>query len=236
MKPWHRAIDIYGHTLFRTVFLSIALLTLMGCAIGSLSIHPSEELNIANPSKVGSEEIRKVSKIIVPYLFVPGNSPDSKNDWRLYRAQIEVLVEELRKESRLDVNTISVQRQMDLNVFKPLSLMTEDEQNEHMQKLISAGAGNAVLILEMTAKKLKSSGVAGEFVRYTFTGGINLPFVLSLKLYAQGKREPIYLQEENVILAGGGMGAANTPDSELKEVVRPSIKPLVANLTTSLLQ
>lgn len=215
--------------VFCFVLLSIGCIGVVLTHFQGMSIAPKENLNVADPLQVNSDAIRKISKIAVPYLVGRDRFKD-EHGWRLYNAEMEVLIDELKKNQRFQVIPVSISKLKDMGLFTDSSKMLEMSEEDYKDHLMKIGkAVNAEAVLEF-GEKMEEVNMGAAFLTVAFVGTANFDGAYFLKLFSVPKGETIYHQEKGMTITSGQLALKNTRDPEVREMVRPVIKPLVQNL------
>lgn len=217
--------------VFCFALLSIGCFGLALSHIQGMSIAPKENLNVADPLKINSDSIRKVSKIAVPYLVGRDRFKD-EDGWRLYNARMEVLIDELKKNQRFQIIPVSISKLKDMGLFTDSTKMLEMSEEDYKDHLMKIGkAFNSDAVLEF-GEKLEEANLATSTLTVAFIGTMSFDGTYSIKLFSVPKGEIIYHQEKGMTITTGQMALKNTRDPEVREMVRPVINPLVENLVS----
>lgn len=214
-------------------FLGVVVLT-AGCGpLISPFINPSVKVNeqglMQEPLKVSQQKARAIKKIAVPNAAVYSKSDDDK---RLYKVQLDVLIEELKKSGRFNViSPRQFQRKADeLNLLQDIYTMNMEELKVEAARVAQVLGCDAVLALGSKQQKVAMGGAVAQGV---FIGSVSVPFVSTLDLISSRTAESIWYQEYEGKFTAGQMGIKNTPDDELRSMLTPVMQPLVADFLHS---
>ena len=183
-------------------------------------------LNIVQPLKVSSKELKAIKKIVV--LPAPETIKKNEDDIRIYNRMRSILISELEKSKRFKIvsgNTFR-DKQKELDIELDLSVMTQEEAEEAYAKIGRAIGSDGMIGIFLKAKKVN---MVKAFLTAGFIGKIDVPMVALLDLSTSKTGETIWRQEKDAMYSGGEMGIKNMSAEELKQMLIPLVKPLTDN-------
>ncbi|MBU1102842.1 hypothetical protein KJ853_04305 [Patescibacteria group bacterium] len=190
---------------------------------------PSEKLNIVEPLKVDKNEAATIKKVAIYSLYDQIKDPEDK---RMYLVALNIFLADLEQSKRFSeiiTPTSFKKKQQELEIeFTPA--MTQKEAEDAVVKVAKALGCDAVIYIYQKARKIN---MGSAFLKYGFTGRVDVPMTMILGVDSAKHGKVIWLQEQDYVFSAGGVGTKNMGADGLREMLLPIIKPLANNLVAT---